>query len=154
MTSQFHQRTLALLDTARALHETSAASLIAWAAANRINLPGAFLEWARLGGADALHRFSNGDIFFFEEPEIVVLPDGARGIVFHRENQGNFDQLLVLDGSDDPPVLFADIGKPPWVRYASKFSDAVFAQVFDWQYLVEHYYGDIRLRSDQCVYFL
>jgi hypothetical protein len=103
MTSHFHQRTLALLDTASALHETSAADLIAWAVANRIDPPGAYLEWARLGGADALHRFSNTDTFFFEEPEIVVLPDGARGVVFHRESQGNFTKLLVLDGTNDPP---------------------------------------------------
>ena len=89
-----------------------------------------------------------------KNPRFPKRPRKARGLVFHRENQGNFDKMVVLDGSDDPPVLFACIGKVPWIQYAPRFSDAVFAQVFDWQNLVENYYGDIRLRSDRCISLL
>jgi hypothetical protein len=152
--SRFHRRTLELLAIASEAPEAPISRLAAWADANGITLPAAYVEWAQLGG-ELLTRHSNQDSFFFEEPEIAQTPEGARGLVFHRENQGNFDKIVLLDGSDDPPVLFGCIGEPPWIRYSERFSDAVFAQIFDWQYLVRdgevEYYGDISLRSDGCI---
>jgi hypothetical protein len=62
-------------------------------------------------------------------------------------------------------VLFAWVGKPPWVTNAARFSDAVFAQVFDWQYWLEFrpddpaykeitYTGGISLETDGCLLVL
>jgi hypothetical protein len=66
-----------------------------------------------------------------------VLPDGRRALVFNQENQGNFLRAVMLDGTDDPQVLWAWLGEPPWTVYVSRFSECIYAQVFDWQYFVK-----------------
>ena len=112
-----------------------------------------------------LQKYSNDDWFWFDEPALVVTPDGVRGLKFNSENQNNFDRIVALDDGDDPPVLFAWIGEPPWVRNAERFSDAVYAQVFDWQYWLEFdpgtpeykeitYTGNISLKDDRCLSLL
>jgi hypothetical protein len=64
------------------------------------------------------------------------------GLLFHVENQGNFSRAVLLGQGADPPVVFGWIGRPPWVLYAERFSDCVFAQVFDWQYQFKFGPGD------------
>lgn len=158
----FHQRTLELLGSEGIRPERSITQLLDWGEKNGIMLPAAFLEWAKLDDGRLLRKYSNGDHFWFDEPEIVVTPAGVRGLRFHQENQGNFDRLVALDHGDDPPVLFAWIGRPPWVTNTQRFSDAVFAQIFDWQYWLEFnpmesdfgditYYGEVELESDHCL---
>jgi hypothetical protein len=158
----FHQQTLALLGSEGNRPERSIAQLMAWGEKNDIILPAAFLEWAKLDDGSLLGKYSNCDRFWFDEPEIVSTPAGIRGLLFNQENQGNFNRLVALDHGDDPPVLFAWIGRPPWVTNAQRFSDAVFAQIFDWQYWLEFnpkesafgditYYGEVELESDNCV---
>jgi hypothetical protein len=160
--SVFHQQTLALLGSEGERPERSIAQLLAWEERNGIVLPAAFLEWAKLDDGSLLRKYSNGDQFWFDEPEIVSTPEGTRGLRFNQENQGNFDRLVTLDQGDDPPVLFAWIGRPPWVTYAKRFSEVVFAQIFDWQYWLEFkpnesesgeitYYGEIEAESESCL---
>jgi hypothetical protein len=161
----YHARTLALLGKEITQDQYSVPDLLAWAKSNDIVLPAAFLEWAQLDRTNILRKYSNYEWFDFLHPEIVTTPEGKRGLRYNRENQGNFDRIVLLDEGDDPPVLFAWGGEPPWVEYAKRFSDAIFAQIFDWQYLLEFdpdnpdekeigYSGDIELRTDQAIQFL
>jgi hypothetical protein len=160
--SRFHERTLALLGTDDARQQRSVDTLLGWAAKNSVRIPAAFLEWAKFDDGSLLQKYSNDDRFWFDNPELVVTPDGVRGLLFNQENQGNFDRIVCLDQGDDPPVHFAWIGRPPWVKNAERFSDAVFAEVFDWQYLLEFkpddpaykeitYYGELNFKSDRCL---
>jgi hypothetical protein len=160
--ARFHKRTLALLGNEGVRQQRSVESLIAWAAKNAIRLPAAFLEWAKFDDGSLLQKYSNDDRFWFDKPKLVVTPEGVRGLLFNQENQGNFDRIVCLDQGEDPPVLFGWIGRPPWVKNAERFSDAVFAQVFDWQYWLEFkpedpaykeitYYGEMKFNTDRCL---
>jgi hypothetical protein len=158
MTTRFHERIFALLGPNAPIQKISTSKLTAWAHANVVQLPQAYIEWAELDGERILTQYSNRDSFYFEEPEIVTTPDGVRGLLFHQENQGNFQKIVVLNGSDDPPVLFGCIGRPPWIEFSRRFSDCVFAQIFDWQFMLDDgeitFFGDIGLRSDRCISIL
>lgn len=141
----------------------SIAGLLAWGRKNKVTMPSAFVDWAKLDDGSLLQKYSNDDHFWFDEPPaLVTTPDKVRGLLFHRENQGNCDWIVALDEGDDPRVLMAWLGRPPWVVYADRFSDAVFAQVFDWQYKLEFrpddpnykeitYYGELHRETAQCV---
>jgi hypothetical protein len=159
---RFHERTLALLGSEGVSEQRSADALLGWAAKNSIRIPAAFLEWAQLDNGTLLQRYSNDDRFWFDKPELVVTPESVRGLLFNQENQGNFDRIVCLDQGDDPPVLFAWIGRSPWVKNAERFSDAVYAEVFDWQYWLEFkpddpayreitYYGELNFKTDGCL---
>ncbi|WP_337177212.1 hypothetical protein [Paludisphaera sp.] len=163
--TRYHDRTLALLGDEGARPARCVAILTDWAEANDITLPAAFLEWAGIDDGSLLGKYSNDDWFLFDRPEVVTTPDGVRGLRFNSENQNNFDRIVVLDEGDDPPVLFAWLGEPPWVTNAERFSDAVFAQVFDWQYWLDFrpddpeykeiaYTGEISLETDACLQLL
>jgi hypothetical protein len=162
---KYHARTLALLGKEMTQDQYSVPDLLAWAKANDIILPAAYLEWAQLDRTNILGKYSNYERFYFHNPKIVTTPEGITGLLYNRENQGNFDRIVVLDKGDDPPVLFGWLGAAPWVEYARRFSDALFAQVFDWQYLLEFdphnpaekeiaYSGDIELKTDQAIQYL
>lgn len=162
---RYHNQTLTLLGSERIRQYRSAEALLGWAAKNSIRIPPAFLEWAQLDDGSVLQKYSNDDRFWFDNPELVVTPEGVRGLLFNQENQGNFDRIVCLDRGDDPPVLFAWIGQPPWVKNAERFSDAVYAQVFDWQYCLEFnpddpaykeitYYGELNFENDGCLAIL
>lgn len=163
--TRFHDRTLALLGSDAPRPGRSVDALTTWAKQHHVRLPAAFVEWAQMDDGTVLHKYSNDDWFWFDEPELVVTPEGVRGLAFNSENQNNFDRIVVLDEGDDPPVLVAEIGKPPWVRNAARFSDALYAQVFDWQYWLEFdpddpeykeimYTGDVSLPDDSCLSLL
>jgi hypothetical protein len=159
---RFHAHTLELLGKEGARRKRSGKTLLDWAVKNAIRIPQAFLEWAKIDDGSLLQKYSNDDRFSFDEPELVVTPDGVRGLMFNQENQGNFTRIVCLDQGDDPPVLFAWIGRPPWVKNAERFSDVVFAQVFDWQYWLEFkpddpaykeitYYGELNFKTNRCL---
>ena len=124
----FHDKTLALLGGLAPRPQRSVQRLTKWAERNCIQLPGAFAQWAQLDDGSLLEKYSNSDWFWFDEPEVVAIP-GGRALRFNSENQNNFDRLVMLDGGDDPPVLFGWVGQPPWVTYTEHFSDAIFAQI-------------------------
>ncbi|MCU0542953.1 MAG: hypothetical protein MUE44_12265 [Oscillatoriaceae cyanobacterium Prado104] len=161
---KYHQQSLEMLGLNGVLKKQPVPELIEWAKTNNIVLPAAYIEWAQLGGEELLERYSNDDRFHFGESEIVTTPEGVKGLWFHQENQGNFTMIVALDRGDDPPVLYSDIGQPPWIVYTEKFSDFVFAQIFDWQYKLEFdtesdekwivYTGNIDLKTSKRVSIL
>jgi hypothetical protein len=162
---RFHERTLALLGSEGVRRQRPVEHLLAWAAQNEIRLPAAFLDWAKFDDGSLLKKYSNDDKFWFDKPELIVTPEGDRGLLFNQENQGNFDRIVCLDQGDDPPVLFAWIGRPLWVKNAERFSDVVYAEVFDWQYWLEFkpgdpaykeiaYYGELNFETDGCLALL
>ena len=145
----FHSRTQSLL--ARDLRpDRSVARLDERAEMEGFSIPASFREWAAFGGASICQRFSNSDNFSDLEAKLFTLEAGKRGLSFATESQGNFDLVCLLDGTDDPPVLFGWLGQEPWVKYAETFSDAIFCQVFDWQYKLD-FRGDVpEIAYDSC----
>lgn len=144
--------------------ERSVKVLLDWAAEHQICVPEAFMEWAKLDDGHLLGKYSNCDSFYFDEPELVITPDGLRGLLFNQESQHNFQRIVCLDQGDDPPVLFAWLGDPPWVMNVERFSDAVYAQVFDWQYWLDFpddpargeiaYSGELYFETESCLSML
>jgi hypothetical protein len=162
---KYHGRTLELLGSEGLLVEQPLPGLIDWANVNDILLPAAYLEWAQLDHANLLQKYSNDDWFGFSKPKIITTPQGIRGLLFNCENQGNFSKIVALDHGEDPPVLYAWLGKAPWITHTERFSACIFAQIFDWQYWLEFkandpgykeiaYAGEIELRADRCLAFL
>lgn len=127
-----------------------------------VPLPRAVLEWAASGGADIMDRHSNLDMHWFgpgghrDVPEIVSVAEDVRGLVFEREHQSNYAKAVALGLGDDPPVFYRWWRGGPWIVHCLRFSDSVFAHVFDYQYAydnrpgpdeVERYTGAVRLRD-------
>jgi hypothetical protein len=102
-------------------------------------LPSAYTEWASIhSAADLLHRFSNSDDFWFTPREEDFLStDKGEILLFSRESQGNFELgVLVSTSKVDPPVLFSDYRRDRWTQYCSRFTDALFTQIFDYQFRI------------------
>jgi hypothetical protein len=134
---RYHKRTLDLLGVCLESMEADI-PLMNWAFKNQIDLPKAYLEWAKIDQDEILFKYSNGDSTYIHSPRIVTLADGRRGLFFYRENQGNFDRIVMLDEGDDPPVLMSfGYNEEKWFQYSQRFSDAVFCQIFDWQYALD-----------------
>jgi hypothetical protein len=130
---RYHVGALGLLGAEGRIERRPVPELEAWARANDVVLPAAYREWAELGGGALLEKYSNCSKFHFDAPALAFV-DGQRGLLFERETQDNFDTVVLLDRGDDPPVLFGWLGDPPWVVYTERFSEAVYAQLFDWQF--------------------
>lgn len=158
--SRYDDRTLALLGAEGEHAPTAALKLTAWAAKNAVALPAAYLEWAELDpGGRLLAKYSNQDDFCIDEPRLEATPDGGRGLLFWEENQGNCHWIAALDHGDDPPV-FVVFDSKDWAVFADRFSDCVYAQIFDWQYRLElggpygpeiTYYGHLKLKTERCL---
>jgi hypothetical protein len=134
---KYHKRTLELLGIISENLETEM-PLINWAKKNDVVLPESYLEWAKIDLSDILTKYSNQDNFYIHKPSIKNIAGGRRGILFCRENQGNFDLIVMLDEGDDPPVLMSFGGEDErWFQYSKSFSDAIFCQIFDWQYALD-----------------
>jgi hypothetical protein len=160
--SEEYAQILQLLNTLEYPLEENAA-LEEYARGNGIVIPASFREWSKLDRNGILEKYSNCDPFWFSKPAIVDLDDGRKGLLFNSENQGNFDKILMLNCGEDPPVLYAWLGEEPWIEFSGSFSDCVYAQIFDWQYLPEFsqdglanitYYGKISLKKDRCLDYL
>ena len=100
-------------------------------------LPKAYIEWASSPEASTiLHKYSNTDKFWFKPTKKdIVSTDAGDIVLFTRESQGNFSMGVLLDtGNPDPPVMYSDYHAERWIQHCERFSDALFAQIFDWQY--------------------
>lgn len=128
-----------------------------------VTVPAAYREWAALGGGQILHNHNPDDMQWFDQcnywngskdPGIITTPDGSRGIPYQQErHDGAYHTIVLLDHGDDPPVLFcwdspSFITEEPWVVdgpqvvvRAPRFSDCVYAEVFDHQF-GDYYYLD------------
>jgi hypothetical protein len=170
--SGFHDRTMLMLGRAGDDAWSPPSRLLEWGRERGMVLPGSFVEWAARGGDTIAERHNPGDNFWFggdeqwlEEPAIHTTPEGFRGICFHRESQGNYDKIVLLNHGDDPPVLFGWCGNAPWIVHSLRFSDCLLAHVFDYQYAYdwrlgsdgteqqERYSGSVPLR-DPCLHVL
>jgi hypothetical protein len=133
----YHKRTLDLLGMTAASLDTEI-PLMNWALKHEIDLSKAYLEWAKIDRDGILARYSDRDYIYIQDPRIITLADGRRGLLFFRENQGCFDRIAMLDEGDDPPVLMSFVpDREEWFQYSQYFSDAVFCQIFDWQYALD-----------------
>jgi len=132
----YHAQTRRLLGLPEPAEPGDTSRLERWAAEQGVSLPEAVREIAASDGARLLNLYSNQDSFFFDTPAVVSTSHGP-GLLFCVENQGNFGKVVLLGQGDDPPVVFGWLSEEPWVRHAQRFSDCVFAQIFDWQYLLE-----------------
>ncbi len=131
----FHNRALQLLDRKGIPKENPVPGLADWSEANRISLPGAYVEWATLDpDGRLLSTYSPGDRLWFSPRELILTPDGFRGIAFQQDRSGAYTKIVLLDRGEDPPVLWGWKNQAPWIEHAGSFSDCVFAQIFDWQY--------------------
>jgi hypothetical protein len=156
--SKYHSKTLEMLGLTEPIEKQSNPKLINWAKKNNIEIPESFLEWSSLDGGKLLEEYSNGDFFYFEEPEIIKTNQG-HGLLFHSESQGNFNKLIILNKGEDPPVLWFWYSNSSWVLHAERFSDCVFGQIFQWQYLVSDnsnkvpkiYNEFIKLKTASCI---
>lgn len=100
-------------------------------------LPDAYTDWASSSEASTiLHKFSNTDKFWFTpNDDDVVSTTAGEILLFSRESQGNFELGVLLNTAEpDPPVLFSDFRRQRWIHYCDRFTDAIFAQIFDWQH--------------------
>lgn len=86
--------------------------------------------------ADLLHKYSNTDKFWFKPRDKDIVSTAAGEILlFNRESQGNFELGVLLDSVEsDPPVLYSDFRGSRWTQYCDRFTDAIYTQIFDWQY--------------------
>ena len=131
----YHAATFRLLDSAP--RTSAAAKAVVHDAEKRLglSLPSSVREW--YGCEDALAilaKHSN------EDPPIAV-PDFAvvewqsrRLLPIRHENQGVCTWAIMLDGSEDPPVLVdVDSRGKDWRRSASTFSSYVYSCVWDYR---------------------
>jgi hypothetical protein len=133
----YHEQTLNLLGITSQNLEIET-PLMNWAFKHNIDLPKAYLEWAKIDQGEILAKYSPGDWIDIHKPSITTLTDGRRGLLFYRENQNNFERIVMLDEGNDPPVLMSfGNDEDDWFQYSQCFSDAVFCQVFDWQYALD-----------------
>lgn len=152
-----HAATLGLLGAEAPAPTRSLDELFDWASRIGVVLPGAYLSWARRDDGTLLEKYSNDDLFWFEPRDLVDLPDGGQALEFMTENQNAFDLAVLLGQGDDPPVMMFDAEDQHWFRYAERFSDAIYAQIFDWQFWLAfppeseekelRYFGQMRLRT-------
>jgi hypothetical protein len=108
-TSRFHERTLALLGSEGVRQQRSAETLLHWAEKKAVCLPAAFLEWAKLDDGTLLRKYSNDDWFGFDEPELIVTPDGARGLRFKRSRAFFFREQCLRGTMAGEHVLLIQI---------------------------------------------
>jgi hypothetical protein len=162
---QYHEKTLQLLGITGEPNSNLTSKIRQKAEETSTIIPPAFLEWAELGGEEILSKYSNDDWFSFHNPRLITVEKGVSGLLFHKENQGNFSKIVQVENGDDPQVWTAWCGEQYWIVNADKFSNCVFAQVFDWQYLLEFdstntdskkiaYYGTVELKSPENLEYL
>jgi hypothetical protein len=133
----YHKAIIELLGIADRISFSERSDLFAGEERQQVTIPASYREWCALKiGEPLLKLFSNMDRFYLASPKIRV--DNTWGLCaeFMSENQSNFDLAVVLDGSEDPCVIFTSFdGKCR--QYTQHFSDYVFAQIFDWQFRLE-----------------
>ncbi len=155
MTSQpqYHARALALAGLTAETSPDAVAAIDRFAAVRGFPLPASVRQWYSLAaGHETLRRFSNEDRVYaaheLGRPE-RYWPDGdpdrerewdpvaeRQLLPFMIENQGGCSWAVVLDGSDDPPVMISFDDLEPddeWTMLTASFSDLVYTRIWDHQ---------------------
>jgi hypothetical protein len=133
--ASFHRATFELLDTRPRTSATALGELEGTERRLGVRLPPSVREWYSYDGAlPVLAAHSNDD------PPIPVrefsLAESTAGplIPIRWENQGVCTWAILLDGSDDPPVMVdVDSDGTAWRPLARKFSTYVYACVWDYR---------------------
>lgn len=133
MTS-YHRATFDLLGD---LPRTSAGAIAELERAEQrlgMRLPSSLREWYSYDGAlTILASHSNDDPPIPVEEFSLTDSDAGRLIPIRRENQGVCTWAVVLDGSDDPPVMVdVDSDGAMWQPFARDFSTYVYTCVWDY----------------------
>jgi hypothetical protein len=101
-------------------------------------LPASVREWYSYENAiDILARHSNDDRPIPVREFAVTEWDGQRLLPFKIENQGVCVWVVMLDGSDDPPVFVdVDSNGAQWNMQAPTFSAYIYACVWDYAFVL------------------
>ena len=160
---QYHARSLALAGRTAEASPDAVASVERFAAVRGFPLPASVREWYSLAaGQETLRTFSNEDRVYAAhelgrpehywaggEPdeELEWDPVAERRLLpFMIENQGVCYWAVLLDGSDDPPVMISFDDLEPtdeWTMLSASFSDLVYTRIWDHQAMC----GDRTLRA-------
>ncbi|MEV8517112.1 SMI1/KNR4 family protein [Dactylosporangium sp. NPDC051484] len=148
---QYHARSLALAGRTAETSPDAVAAVDRFATARGFPLPASVREWYSLAaGQETLSRFSNEDRVYaaheLGRPE-PYWPDGEPDqerdwdpvaerqlLPFMIENQGVCYWAVMLDGSDDPPVMISFDDLEPtdeWTMLTASFSDLVYTRIWD-----------------------
>ena len=147
---RFHQATMDLLGWDSSYSDTSLALLERQEQRCGFSFPAAVREWYALEGAVALlNRYSNQDAETpLEQLGEEQVETGAFAsehaqsypvVIVQHENQGVCRWGVLLDGSEDPPVLvepYSGFGRvetgAAWRLYSERFSSFVYTRIWDW----------------------
>lgn len=144
MTLRFHAETFALLPSRPSISESSVKLLTDRERSLGIRFPESVQEFYSLEGAvELLRRYSNDDqpcpLERLGEPWEDWYGAGRRDFVSQgllwimTENQGVCNWAVMLDGSNDPPVV-VEVDSAPyetWQSFATSFSVFIYCQVWD-----------------------
>lgn len=130
---KYHAKALKLIDAVPILAR-DVSNIIAVEDRLGRQLPASLREWYSLDGAcDMLLRYSNGD------PPVAIANLGRDGLIarelltIRHENQGVCTWAVLLDGSEDPPVVVDyDVDFKTRQPCANSFSDYVYSCFWDW----------------------
>jgi hypothetical protein len=132
MELHYHKANGDLLGIGDRIRFAACPTLSEWESRHGVALPASYREWCELNvGEPLLNLFSTSDTFYLSSPKLRRDDRWGTCAEFATENQGNFELAVVLDGSPDPPVLLSWL-EGDRVRFTPRFSDYVFAQIFDW----------------------
>lgn len=141
---KYHQASLDFIGEIAVFSQKNTEELSQFERECNIKLPLSLIEWYSLErGQQILHRYSNGDhpvpasklktdylVMQGYESEKYYAPFETHNLlpVMH-ENQGCFDWLVYLNGSDDPPVY---VTGETLELFTNTFSDFIYTHVWDW----------------------
>lgn len=125
----FHAQTLALLALPDQAMPERSARLRQWARTHHLVLPASVVDWVERM-PEGTGTFTGFTVFAFRHPSVVDVPGRGRALVMQKGLWREFIHVVLLDGQDDPPVLFHD-QRRGWVEVAGHFSHHVLGEVFD-----------------------
>lgn len=128
----FHQRVCDALDFVPARSKQRAAALEKREAASGVTFPASVKEWFGLEGVHELFREHTNEDALVALDELGGREEARQGYLrVAIENQAVVSWFVRLDGTDDPPVLAADVGEDEssaldevaWTPCADTFSE-------------------------------
>ncbi|MEV0569578.1 SMI1/KNR4 family protein [Dactylosporangium sp. NPDC050588] len=150
---RYHARSLALAGRTAEISPDAVAAIDRFAAVRGFPLPASVREWYSLAaGQETLRTFSNEDRVYAahelgrmeqywagdesdQEREWDLVAE-RQLLPFMIENQGVCFWAVMLDGSDDPPVMISFDDLEPtdeWTMLTASFSDLVYTRIWDHQ---------------------
>jgi len=146
MELQYHQSAFELIGKVPIFSEDANAVLDQLEQRYEFRFPASLREWYSIHNIlEMFFKYSWGDPVEFVQVEKLIpkkIADenasarryrDARLIVFKTALESDCQWAILLDGSDDPPVLFEDDTAPPsWEPIASSFSEWCYSEIRFW----------------------